>query len=127
MAAMTSTAKQLQRQKHNTLLNAAFLSTLLVLDGLIAFFVLPLFLLLCLIVVLDGGRPLFVWSQTSWVNREAPIRIYRFRTKTLVRNESGRVLLDNERRSFLGRILVATKLDWTPQLLNRPATRLFAG
>ena len=47
-----------------------------------------------------------------------PFTIYKFRTMTDERDEDGRLLLDSERLTKLGRFLRSTSLDELPELLN---------
>ncbi len=77
----------------------------------------PLFLLLALLVKLDGPGPVF-FRQVRPGLHGRPFRIYKFRTMRELRDEEGRLLPDAERLTPLGRWLRSTSLDELPELFN---------
>lgn len=100
---------------------------LFVLDVAIAILVLPVFLVVCLVVALDVGGPLIVWSRTvDTRNGRTAATTFRLRTVRASRDQLGNIIPDCDRRSTVGRILEASMLDRLPQLLNQPVTRYFS-
>jgi len=63
-----------------------------------------------------GGHPLFVQSRVG-IN-ERMFALYKFRTMTDVRDQTGKLLVDEQRLTTLGRFLRSTSLDELPQLWN---------
>lgn len=90
-------------------------------DFVIAFIsillLLPVFLLLSGLVLLLLGRPL-VYKQSRPGREEKLFTIYKFRTMSNLRDDSGELLPDQQRLTRFGRILRATSLDELPELFN---------
>jgi len=79
----------------------------------------PLFLILALVIAMEGGTPIF-FSQTRIGRNGRPFDIYKFRKFKSSCDQNGYPLtLDgDERLTRVGRILAASKLDELPQLWN---------
>ncbi len=91
------------------------------LDFVIAFFsillLLPLFLLLSVLVLLFQGWPV-VYMQSRPGREEKLFTLYKFRTMSSRRDNSGELLPDQQRLTQFGRFLRATSLDELPELFN---------
>jgi sugar transferase EpsL len=78
---------------------------------------LPVMALVFLAVRIFLGRPVLLrHSRPGYHNK--PFLLYKFRTMTEARDSSGQLLPDEERITFLGKILRQSSLDETPQLFN---------
>ncbi|MCE1253391.1 MAG: sugar transferase [Anaerolineae bacterium] len=77
----------------------------------------PVFLILCLLLFLFQGRPIF-FKQPRPGYKGKIFTIYKFRTMTLSRDNEGHLLSDAQRLSPLGRFLRAASLDELPELIN---------
>jgi lipopolysaccharide/colanic/teichoic acid biosynthesis glycosyltransferase len=81
--------------------------------AIIAF--MPLFAIIAALIMVESGSPVFFWQRR--VGREGrSIFVYKFRTMLKPIDGNGRRLDDEERRSALGSLLRATRLDELPQL-----------
>ena len=91
------------------------------LDLLASFFGLvvlsPILALVGLLVRRYHGSPVFFRQQRPGLGSEL-FTVYKFRTMTDARDDSGRLLRDAERLTSLGRFLRATSLDELPELFN---------
>lgn len=78
---------------------------------------LPLFLGVSTLVVLDVGTPLLFWQRRVGQGGRA-FQIYKFRTMRTPFDRFGEALPENLRLSPIGRLLRKTGMDELPQLLN---------
>lgn len=78
---------------------------------------LPLFGLVSLLILLDVGSPILFWQQ-RFGHRGGLFLLYKFRTLRAPFDSDGRPLTDDERLSWVGRILRDMRLDELPQLIN---------
>ncbi len=77
----------------------------------------PVMLLVALLVRLKLGAPvLFRQQRPGWHGR--PFTIFKFRTMTIARDSSGRLLSDANRMTRLGAFLRRTSLDELPEVFN---------
>jgi carbamoyl-phosphate synthase large subunit len=77
----------------------------------------PVWLLIGCVVLATMGRPI-LFRQTRLGYEGRPFVLYKFRTMTGARDESGDLLPDAERLTRLGRFLRRTTLDSLPELFN---------
>lgn len=77
----------------------------------------PVCIMLCALVALDVGRPIF-FRQMRPGFKGSIFAIYKFRTMTDARDDAGVLLPDSQRLTTFGRILRTTSLDELPSLLN---------
>ena len=77
----------------------------------------PLILLVALLVRIGLGSPV-LFRQKRPGHRGRTIEVFKFRTMTDRRDESGQLLPDHLRLTRLGRFLRSTSLDELPQLIN---------
>lgn len=77
----------------------------------------PLLLVLCLLVRVNLGSPIF-FRQVRIGKDEKPFKIIKFRTMTDERDSDGNLLPDTERFTPLGDFLRNTSLDELPELIN---------
>ncbi len=92
-----------------------------ILDFLVSFMGLVIifpFLLLLIILLLIGNRgsPIFIHERAGY--RGKPFRLIKFRTMNNKRNESGKLLPDNDRLTSVGKFVRSLSLDELPQLIN---------
>lgn len=78
---------------------------------------LPVLLLLCLLVRVKLGSPVFFRQQRPGINGR-PFQIIKFRTMTNARDAQGNLLPDAQRLTAFGKFLRSTSLDELPELLN---------
>jgi sugar transferase EpsL len=75
----------------------------------------PLFLIICALVRLNLGSPIF-FDQIRPGLHAKPFRLRKFRTMTQLRDPSGQLLPDETRLTPFGRFLRSTSLDELPEL-----------
>ncbi len=91
----------------------------LIVAAVLFLFVLPLLLVIALCVVLESGGPvLFVQTRTGLGGR--PIRVYKFRTMTVMEDGEGvrQAERHDDRVTRVGHFLRRSSLDELPQLIN---------
>jgi lipopolysaccharide/colanic/teichoic acid biosynthesis glycosyltransferase len=85
--------------------------------AVLLFFLLPLLLVAAAVAALDVGSPVLFWQQR--VGRDGrELQIYKLRTLRPLFDQSGRKIPEEERLSWVGRLLRDTRIDELPQLLN---------
>jgi sugar transferase EpsL len=77
----------------------------------------PVFIIVALLILARIGRPIFFCQERPGFNAR-PFSLYKFRTMTDGRDESGALLPDAQRLTPFGRFLRATSLDELPELFN---------
>jgi len=77
----------------------------------------PLFLILCILVGLKLGFPVF-FCQIRITKGEKPFKIIKFRSMADVRDMDGNLLPDTERLTSFGTFLRNSSLDELPELIN---------
>lgn len=77
----------------------------------------PIFLVLCVLVRVKLGSPIF-FKQVRITKGEKPFRIIKFRTMTDGRDKNGNLLPDTDRFTRFGDFLRNSSLDELPELLN---------
>ncbi|KPK03680.1 MAG: sugar transferase [Anaerolineae bacterium SG8_19] len=77
----------------------------------------PLLLLLAILVRLKLGSPVFFRQQRPGLNGR-PFTMFKFRTMTDPRDQSGNLLPEEKRLLPFGRFLRSTSLDELPELFN---------
>lgn len=92
-----------------------------VIDFFTALILLILFspLLICTYFILLIGakmNPVFVQMRPGYKGK--PFKIYKFKTMTDAKDADGNLLPDEDRLTFIGRIIRKTSLDELPQLIN---------
>lgn len=90
-------------------------------DKLFALFLIALFLpvyaVISLLIYLKMGKPILFRQKRPGLSGKV-FNIYKFRTMTNERNDSGELLPDKERLPSLGRYIRSLSLDELPQLFN---------
>ena len=89
----------------------------LVVVSMLIVLLLPLFLAVSLIVLLDVGSPIFFWQRRVGMNGR-PFMMHKFRTMRTAFDWNGIRVAPDERVSWAGRFLRKLRLDELPQLLN---------
>lgn len=84
---------------------------------IIIFLIWPFLLILSIIVRFVLGRPI-IFSQIRPGKNGIPFCIYKFRTMTDHNDVNGNLLSDNQRLTYLGKILRSTSLDELPEIFN---------
>lgn len=77
----------------------------------------PIFLIVCVLVRLKLGSPIF-FKQKRTGKDEKTFEMIKFRTMTDARDENGQLLPDTERFTKFGNFLRNSSLDELPELLN---------
>ena len=77
----------------------------------------PLLLLLALLLIIfQGGNPIFLQERIGRKCR--PFKIIKFRTMTNERDTNGKLLPDEQRTTWIGKLMRSTSLDELPELIN---------
>lgn len=77
----------------------------------------PIFLVTYILVRIKLGNPV-IFKQERPGKDEKIFTLYKFRTMTNKKNESGNLLPDSERLTKFGKFLRSTSLDELPELIN---------
>lgn len=77
----------------------------------------PIFIIIAILVRVNLGSPIIFKQKRPGLN-EKIFTMYKFRTMTDEKNESGELLPDEERLTKFGRFLRSTSLDELPELFN---------
>ncbi|MCR5675182.1 MAG: sugar transferase [Lachnospiraceae bacterium] len=89
----------------------------ILLSGLVLLLFSWLYLILCVLVRVKLGSPVF-FSQERPGFKGRIFRLYKFRTMTDARGADGELLPDEERLTRFGRLLRSTSLDELPEFFN---------
>lgn len=80
-------------------------------------FLIPVYIVLAVLVRVKLGKPV-VFTQERPGKGGKIFKLYKFRTMTDERDESGKLLPDDRRLTSFGKVLRSTSLDELPELLN---------
>ncbi|MEW6217177.1 MAG: sugar transferase, partial [Candidatus Bipolaricaulota bacterium] len=89
----------------------------LILAGLTGFFLLPLALIVAAAIRITMGSPVIFRQMRPGLHGE-PFVMLKFRTMTSRQDKNGELLSDEERLTWLGRLLRKLSLDEIPELWN---------
>lgn len=78
---------------------------------------LPIILAISLVILIKMGRPV-IFVQTRPGMGGKPFSMYKFRTMTNEKDDSGKLLPNEDRLSSLGKFLRSSSLDELPELVN---------
>lgn len=85
--------------------------------AILILWLLPLLAIAAVVVVLDVGSPVLFWQQRIG-HRGRELQIYKLRTLRPPFDRRGQRIPEEQRISWLGRLLRQTRIDELPQLLN---------
>ncbi|WP_205479977.1 sugar transferase [Sphingomonas arenae] len=77
----------------------------------------PLLVMIAGLLMLVLGRPILFRQDRAGLHAR-PFEMIKFRTMSLERDRSGKLLPDDQRLSALGRVLRRSRLDELPELIN---------
>ena len=77
----------------------------------------PIYIVVVLLILFKIGRPVFFRQKRPGVNGKI-FNIYKFRTMTVEKDESGELLPDEQRLTSVGMYIRSASLDELPQILN---------
>ena len=87
------------------------------LSFLLIVILLPVFLLVAIVVLLDVGSPVFYWQRRIGMNAQV-FQMHKFRTLKPAFDWRGRPIRVTDRISWVGALVRKLRLDELPQLLN---------
>ena len=83
----------------------------------IFFILLPIILLISLLVILNLGKPIFFIQERSGLQGKS-FKVYKFRSMKNIYDAKGKILPDEDRLFFFGKLLRKTSLDELPSIIN---------